>query len=359
VPIEGSEFRIKADSIILAVGQRPDIAFLDGSGAWVHRNGTIGIDSGTGRTGAGCVYAGGDAVRGPATIVEACADGRRAAEAICAQFDIPCRPLSAGPEKLSDADILQVKRTRARRESRQKAEPLSVAERSGFDLVERTLTEQAARAEAARCLQCATLCEKCVEVCPNRANYSYAVHPTHLSLPRFVCHPGKSGRSTAAPRDAPDPNRAEEDLPGLAIAGKEPFQVEQTRQIVHIDDFCNECGNCATFCVHHGKPYTEKPRLFLHRHEFEQEDDNAFYIQGSAIRRREGGQESCLSVQDGTLTFENACARITLTPDFRVIDTVLKRTFVGTISLREAAEMTLILEGVTSSLPFLVDPRSA
>jgi len=34
-------------------------------------------------------------------------------------------------------------------------------------------------------------------------------------------------------------------------------------QILHVDDFCNECDNCQTFCVHHGKPYVDKPRLFL------------------------------------------------------------------------------------------------
>ena len=84
--------------------------------------------------------------------------------------------------------------------------------------------------------------------------------------------------------------------------------VAQDRQIIHIDDFCNECGDCATFCVHEGKPYTEKPRLFFEKHDFDLEDDNAFYIEGVAgagtIWRRDGGRESWLRVQDGELLFD-------------------------------------------------------
>ena len=53
--------------------------------------------------------------------------------------------------------------------------------RSGFDLVERILTEATARSEAKRCLQCTSHCDKCVEVCPNRANVTYAALPTSFA----------------------------------------------------------------------------------------------------------------------------------------------------------------------------------
>jgi putative selenate reductase len=121
-----------------------------------------------------------------------------------------------------------------------------------------------------------------------------------------------------------------------------------------LDDFCNECGNCTTFCVHQGQPYTEKPRLFLQKRDFEMEDNNAFYIEGNAILRREGGEESRLSMSNGTLIFENAQVRISLSPDFTVEEMTLKEAFEGTFSLRGAAEMALILRGVSTSLPFLM-----
>jgi putative selenate reductase len=169
-----------------------------------------------------------------------------------------------------------------------------------------------------------------VEVCPNRANFSYTISPVSLALPQLSCQNG-----------------------GLVVTGEEAFGVEQARQIIHVDDFCNECGNCATFCVHQGKPYLDKPRLFLERSDFEQEEDNAFYIEGSTIRRREGGRESLLSLGDGTMVFENDLLRIDLSPDFEIRDTKLKQPFEGAFSLAKAAEMALILKGITGSLAFL------
>jgi putative selenate reductase len=364
VRIEGSEFKIEADAVILAIGQRPDVTFLDGSGVTLRKNGAIVTDPDTGRAAQECVYAGGDVARGPAIIIQACADGRRATEAICHKLGIQFEPLSVlspgqgrgvegacpepfvpGPKdqglvegpvhlpRLSEQEIIQVKRVRARKEAQYRPEMLPVAQRGGFDLVEQTLTEEAARGEATRCMQCSIFCDKCVEVCPNRANYTYFVSPVRLTLPQLSCQNGR-----------------------LAVIGKEFFKVEQARQIIHVDDFCNECGNCATFCVHHGKPYREKPRLFLQEGDFELQDDavNAFYIEGNTIRRREGGQESQLSMKNGILAFENTRVRVSLSSDFEIKEITLKEAFEGTFSLMEAAEMALIFNGVTTSLPFLI-----
>jgi len=336
IPIEGSEFTLVADSIIVAIGQRPDIAFLDGSAVALRPDGTIAVEPQTGRAAPG-VYAGGDAVRGPAIIIEACADGRRAAEAICAQVGIQFAPPAARPAVLSEEDVLQVKHTRARKEALHQPETLPVAQRGGFDLIEQTLSEETARGEAARCLQCATLCDKCVEVCPNRANYTYFVSPVDLVLPRLSCQDGR-----------------------LVVTGQERFQVQQTRQIVHLADFCNECGNCATFCVHDGKPYRDKPRLFLQESDFAQADDNAFYLAKSApgwtIRKREGGKEAWLSAPSHAdeLTFANDRLRLVISPAaFQVQTMELKKSFPGEFSLAEPAAMYVLLRGVTTSLPFL------
>jgi len=130
--------------------------------------------------------------------------------------------------------------------------------------------------------------------------------------------------------------------------------VRQTRQIVHVDDLCNECGNCATFCVHEGKPYREKPRLFFDPEVFAREEENAFFIEEETIRRRERGQEMRLSAEKGRRVFETPAVRLVLSPAFGVVEATLKRPFVGSLSLREAAEMAVLLEGITSSAPFLV-----
>jgi putative selenate reductase len=180
-------------------------------------------------------------------------------------------------------------------------------------------------------LQCTTLCDKCVEVCPNRANFSYRVSPANLMVPLVSCQDGE-----------------------LIVAGQEPFSVKQDRQIIHVDDFCNECGNCATFCVHDGKPYSDKPRLFLKEGDFLLEDDNAFFIQGNAIRRQEGGQELRLLARDDQLIFEDAHLRVSLTSEFKISEMALKEAFEGVYSLKMAAEMALLLEGINASAAYLL-----
>ena len=331
VPIAGSEFQVPIDSVILAIGQKPDVSFLDGSSVSLKKNGAIAVDPETGQAAPG-IYAGGDVVRGPAIIIQACADGKRAAEAICREFKIAFKTIPFDRPRLTADEIIEIKRRRARREPPHHPPTLPVSERRGFDLVERTFSEDEARAEANRCLQCSQVCDKCVEVCPNRANYSYAVTPFSVELPVLACAEGE-----------------------LKVVRKEKFAVAQPRQIIHIDDFCNECGNCATFCVHQGKPYLDKPRLFLQREDFEKEDENAFYISGGTIHRRSGGVESRLTIAEDQMTYEDAEVHLVLGPDFSLRRKELKHEFSGEKSLRVAAEMAVVLTGVRESLPFLVE----
>ncbi len=342
VPVPGTEFRLEASALILAIGQKPDLAFLNGTPISFRKDGAIITNDQSQIPNTQYLYAGGDVTRGPEIIIAAAEDGRRAAEAICEQLGIGNREIGkSGLPSLSEADILEVKWVRARKILQHEPEMLPVRERDGFACVEQTLSEADARAEAARCLQCSTFCDKCVEVCPNRANYTYHVEPVRWKVPVLACENGE-----------------------LRIENREIFRVEQARQIVHIDDFCNECGNCATFCVHKGKPYADKPRLFLEESDFQLEDDNAFFIAGAAdtIRRREGGKEARLRMQDGSLVFENARVRIELSVDggigaLGIGHWELKEAFEGTLSLREAAEMAMILRGVSDSLAFLPTGR--
>ncbi len=337
VPIPGSEFQIEAESIVVAVGQSPDLTFLQGSAVPLCNNGSIAVHPETGNAGAQHIYAGGDAVRGPGSIIAACADGRRAAEAICAEFGIEFRPLPAPPAELSGDEIAAVRRARARKEMRQEAPLIPPDRRGSFALVEGTLAEEAARREAARCLLCSSFCDKCVDVCPNRANQAYIVSPEDLNLPVLSCRNG---------------------LP--AVTGATVFRVGQTRQIIHLHDLCNDCGNCATFCVHRGRPYLEKPRLFFRAADFAGEHDNAFYLDtiggGWTIRRREGGRESTLTWREssGEVVFENHMLKAVLTSvDFSIRTVELKKTFSGELPLVEPAEMYVILKGLTASAAFL------
>jgi len=332
VAIEGSGHEIPVDTMIVAIGQRADLSFLDGSSISVTDKGRIAIEEGTGDTSVTCVYAGGDATRGPATIIQGCADGRRAAMAICDKLGVDYQELTANHPELSDEEIIEIKRTRVRKDRQVPSPMLPDDKRSGFDLIEGTLSEEGARIEAARCLQCSTVCDKCVEVCPNRANYTYFAAPLQTTLPVLSCRDGE-----------------------LEVRGEETFFLVQGRQILHVDDFCNECGTCATFCVHDGKPYLDKPRLFLDEANFQQEDENAFYVRGNEIRSRHAKGEARLIINKDNLQYEDEQVQLTLLPGLAIESMRLKKAFNGELSLMHVATMSVILRGIQGSLPFLVE----
>jgi len=81
-PIAGSEFVVNADMVIAAIGQIPDLSYINGDGITIGKGSTIEVDPKTLATAKEGIFAAGDNVRGPATAVEAVADGKNAALAI-------------------------------------------------------------------------------------------------------------------------------------------------------------------------------------------------------------------------------------------------------------------------------------
>jgi putative selenate reductase len=336
VVIEGSEFQVTADAVITAIGQLPDLHFLDKSSVSRAKNGSVKTEA-SGSAGAQHVYAGGDVVEGPDSIIAACRDGRIAAETICSELGVRFEEPPAQHPVLSEEDILQVKQARIRKESQYKPDMSPLEQRSSFELIESALQAEMAKAEASRCLQCTSFCDKCVEVCPNRANYTFNIAPVRWELPTLACQDGQ-----------------------LKVSSRQTYQVTQTRQIMHIDDFCNECGNCATFCVHNGKPYFEKPRLFFKEEDFVKEQENAYYIESTpstwTIRHRNASLESSLVLgrTSAVFTFETPAVKLEINKDdFQIKSSQLKQTFAAPLTLTEAADMLVILDGLTSSMAYL------
>jgi NADPH-dependent glutamate synthase beta subunit-like oxidoreductase len=81
VPVEGSEFKRETDMVILAIGEVPDLGFLPKQ-VELNDDGTVWVNPITMETSMVGVFAGGDAVTGPASVIEAIRDGKRAAESI-------------------------------------------------------------------------------------------------------------------------------------------------------------------------------------------------------------------------------------------------------------------------------------
>jgi len=85
-------------------------------------------------------------------------------------------------------------------------------------------------------------CDKCIPVCPNDANFFYEIEPFEIEFDNYTWTDGK-----------------------LQPAERGMLKVEKKHQIANFADWCNECGNCDTFCPEYGGPFIQKPSFFQDR----------------------------------------------------------------------------------------------
>lgn len=135
---------VPADTVIGAIGEKVPTDFFEANHIQVDERGRARVDAKTLETSEGGVYAIGDGLYGPGTVVEAMRDARKAAEAI----------LNKGLAEDTEAAVT--------------AE--SCYAKKGI-----LKSETEASNEEERCLTCSAVCENCVDVCPNRANISIQV----------------------------------------------------------------------------------------------------------------------------------------------------------------------------------------
>lgn len=115
---------------------------------------------------------------------------------------------------------------------------------------------EVAEVEFARCLECDAVCLKCVQVCPNRANVAVEMRPEDGLRDRY--------------------------------------------QVVHLDAWCNDCGNCETFCPYPARPYREKLTIFPSVDRFEASHAPGVVAAGSEllVRTRLGGAAQRIGPED-------------------------------------------------------------
>ena len=227
---DGDVVTVDADGCVLAIGQKADLSFLTPEdGIELTPGGTVRVDPNTLATSLAGVFAGGDVAFGPRNLIEAVANGKRAARSI--------HEYLAGDRARVEVaiDIEKVPTSRYRMiagfelEDREPPPTLDVGRRTGIAEVETGFEPNAAWRQAARCLVChvqtiydpelCVLCNRCVDVCPE---YCLAIVPFE-SL------------------DLDEGTRAE--LSARAEAGGLPLAA-----MVKDDDRCIRCGLCAVRC---------------------------------------------------------------------------------------------------------------
>jgi NADH:ubiquinone oxidoreductase subunit H/NADPH-dependent glutamate synthase beta subunit-like oxidoreductase len=170
VPVEGSEFVLDVDMIIPAIGQRPDLDFLKGDkDIQITKRSTFDVDPITNATNIPGIFACGDTVSGPATVVEAIGDGAKAAIAIDCylrgeKMDTTDKVLPMETVAFEDLDIIDYEKAK-----RATISHVSVKERiKSFEECAIGFSEEECIAEAQRCFNCGfcAWCRQCENACP-------------------------------------------------------------------------------------------------------------------------------------------------------------------------------------------------
>jgi len=315
------------NTIIPAAGQEVDVDFVNPA--------LLKADKNNNKTGLPGVFIGGDAMRGASTVIHAVADGRKVAESIV--FDAKLTGVFkhiAVPKHRGFAEHMLM---RSRRVKGVHAAEADKVERMGFGVVVKPLNAAQAMEEAARCLFCDDFCNICVTVCPNRANFSYEVKPREYQLQKLVR--GDNGEMVAVEDTA--------------------FVVKQGYQVLNIGDFCNECGNCNTFCPTEGAPWKDKPRVFLSIESFKKGEEG-FYLNKAGNRLvliyKHGEEIRTLTKLNDKYIYETTHLEVTLNGEtFRVEKCLSKVPCVNQVFLTFAAEMKMIMDNIDVLYPELLN----
>jgi formate dehydrogenase beta subunit len=243
----GTEFVIPCDTVILAIGQSSDVSFLKPEDAIeTTRQGTLKINPDTLMTTAPGIFAAGDIAFGPRLIINAVADGKKAA----VEIDKFLRGPEWKPkEKFVQITVLDHHEMAAHYDeySRLTVPALPIERRTGVAEVETGYSEQQARTEASRCLQCwintifegkeadgteCILCGGCVDVCPENC----------LSLVPL--------KSFAFTDEEKERLTREKELRSVDLQHISPEELNLGEGSVMVKDetICIRCGLCAERC---------------------------------------------------------------------------------------------------------------
>ncbi len=317
VEIPGSEFEITCDTVIPAIGQLPAIDFVD----------TVKLKTrpGSYETRLSNVFIGGDALRGASTVIRAVGDGRKAAGEIIAKAGLTLQ--NNGKPTREEQPLSRHMVNRSTKKPSVAVKEIPAEKRKNFQLVTTTLSREEAQKEAARCLQCDEVCNICTTVCPNLAFHAYETAPLHYKIQKITGHNGI-----------------------YEVAEDGDFSLKQKLQILHLADWCNQCGNCGTFCPSAGKPYQDKPHLYMDREAFETQRDGYFYdAKNDRLMAFRDEQVFSFYEKNERFFFESDLFQIELNKnDFRVMAVETREKSHFAVSLKTAAEMYVIRKGARS-----------
>jgi putative selenate reductase len=312
VKINGSEFKMNFDSIITAIGQDIVLDFLPEK--------KMQVNSDSSETQFKNVFAGGDVLRGADSLINAIGDGKNAAVKIIKKSKAKPKEKSSSVIKLSLSEF-QMKQ--AHREFGITLPEIELDKRKGFKLVNPVLSSEQAIKEAERCLYCDDICNICVGVCPNFANVAF--ESDKMRIPVYKVYNNGSDKK-------------------FEVINY--FETKQNNQILNVADFCNECGNCVTFCPTSGSPFQTKPRFYLTEESFNNEE-YGYYISENQIKYKNKSGIKYLTLKNNFMTYESDNVIIKFKNDnFDLVDVKFKTNGIDKLNLEHATEMYYLFKNL-------------
>lgn len=254
IPIKGTEFVIDADVIISAISQKPDLSFLpENHGFNLSKWDTFEVDANTLATNKPGIFAGGDVVTGPKTVIDAIQAGHKVAKSINNYLSGKDLKDSGVEDQILERRLnLAIGGMVIEKEEHIHIPKLSLKRRRiSFDEVELGLSDEQAMDEAKRCLRCGP-CIECVE-CSSDCNKKIIVLSSEDNVQEDILlrvpwipsrFPSKEGPWFGTLRWSKK---------------KVPVKIESIVSYVR-EEFCRGCGKCAEICEYKAIELAEKKK---------------------------------------------------------------------------------------------------
>ena len=181
------------------------------------------------------------------------------------------------------------------------------------------------------CLLCDDYCSVCVGVCPNLANLTYTAQAAEYPVQEASFKDGK-----------------------LDIRDAGTFAITQEPQVLNICDFCNECGNCTTFCPTAGAPYKDKPRIHISEQSYI-DAETGYRLSGNTLYFKSGGYQSVLTYHNGDFLYHSPIAQVRFDGKTKAVDSFNLEAEAKYFSTLEALEMIVLFESLRDLPVFNLD----
>jgi putative selenate reductase len=168
-----------------------------------------------------------------------------------------------------------------------------------------------------------------VAVCPNRANIEFTVNPVQFKVQQV--------------------KKVDDEI---LVSNLKTVRIEQSVQVLNLADYCNECGNCATFCPTRGAPYKDKAKFHISRYSYDQSDVGFHFVSVDELLWKQGDKGAVLKRTERGLMFESLEIRARIDPVSYETEVLAIQTGSDSpVDTRALMEMVVLFQNVKKHCP--------